>query len=102
MLIVNQPVNERSMLGDPDGINKVRRKYTEEELLHYVEREKGSNDFRGKEILLHLDSFCVGDTVCFARFIEPFLEYHGVKKVFVTTFFPEFFYSEDPRFQFIP
>ena len=102
MLVVNKPVNERSMLGDPEGINRVRRSYTEDELLHYVEREKGSRNFRDKEILMHLDSFCVGDTICFSKFIESFLNYHNPKKIFVTTFFPDFFESDDPRVQFIP
>ena len=102
MLVVNRPVNERSMLGDPEGINRVRRSYTENELLHYIERDKGSRNFKDKEILMHLDSFCVGDTICFSKFIGSFMEYHKPKKIFVTTFFPDFFVSDDPRVEFIP
>jgi autotransporter strand-loop-strand O-heptosyltransferase len=99
---INKPTLERSMIGDPEGINRVRRNYAKEELVHYHLRDAGSKTLRDKEVLVHLDSFCVGDTICFASFLETFVNYHGVKKIYVTTFFPEFFESDDERIQFVP
>ena len=99
---INKPTAERSMLGDPEGINRVRRNYQKDELVHYVLRDPESATYEDKEVLVHLDSFCVGDTICFASFLEPFVNYHKTKRIFVTTFFPEFFESDDPRVVFVP
>jgi autotransporter strand-loop-strand O-heptosyltransferase len=101
-MIINQPTGKRTMLGDPEGINRVRRSYTENELVHYSQRNPEISNFEGCEILIHLDSFCVGDTICFGSFLEAFLDHHKPKKVFVTTFFPNFFESNDPRIEFVP
>jgi hypothetical protein len=57
----------------------VKRSYGEYELLDYVELDKTTKTLEGKEILLHFDSFCLGDTICFASLIEPFIDYHKPK-----------------------
>ena len=79
----------------------VKRYYDNSELLNYVERDKETKTLEGKEILMHFDSFCLGDTICFSSFINPFLEYHKPKKVLISTFFPFLFQSTDPRYEFI-
>jgi autotransporter strand-loop-strand O-heptosyltransferase len=79
----------------------VKRHYSDSELLNYVERDKETKTLEGKEILMHFDSFCLGDTICFSSFINPFLEYHKPKKVLISTFFPFLFQSTDPRYEFI-
>ena len=79
----------------------VKRQYDNSELLNYVERDKDTKTLEGKEILMHFDSFCLGDTICFSSFIDPFLEYHKPKKVLISTFFPFLFQSTDPRYEFI-
>ncbi len=80
-----------SSIEPPDHIKNKRRKYTKEELVAYLEREPDITEFSGKELLVHLDSFCVGDTICFGSYVYPFFKKHGPKKIIVTTFFPEFF-----------
>lgn len=45
------------------------------------------------DLLLHLDSFCLGDTLCFSSFLDYFYDYHKPKKLTVTTFWPELFYN---------
>ena len=79
----------------------VKRHYNDSELLNYVERDKNCNSLEGKEILMHFDSFCLGDTICFSSMIEPFLKYHNPKKVLISTFFPFLFQATDPRYEFI-
>jgi hypothetical protein len=79
----------------------VKRHYDNTELLNYVEKDKDCTSLEGKEILMHFDSFCLGDTICFSSMIEPFLEYHNPKKVLISTFFPFLFQSTDPRYEFI-
>jgi autotransporter strand-loop-strand O-heptosyltransferase len=79
----------------------VKRNYGNHELLEYVERDKDTQTLEGKEILMHFDSFCLGDTICFSAFIDAFLEYHKPKKVIISTFFPHLFKSTDDRYEFI-
>ena len=79
----------------------VKRHYGQHELLEYVERDKDTQTLEGKEILMHFDSFCLGDTICFSAFIDAFLEYHKPKKVIISTFFPHLFKSTDDRYEFI-
>lgn len=71
----------------------VKRHYDDSELVNYVELDKETKTLKDKVILLHLDSFCLGDTICFASFIQPFVDYHKPKKVYVTTFFPHLIIS---------
>ena len=80
-----------SQIIPPDYIKNKRRKYSNEELVSYIEREPGSRNFRDKEVLIHLDSFCVGDTICFSSFLRPFFEYYKPKRIIVTTFFKDLF-----------
>lgn len=79
----------------------VKRHYENHELLKYTEREPNLTSFEDKELLLHLDSFCLGDTICFASFLDPFVEFHKPKKVLVSTFFPHLLHSTNPIYEFI-
>ena len=62
----------------------VKRHYDESELLDYVELDPKTETLVDKTILLHFDSFCLGDTICFASLIEPFIDFHKPKKVLGT------------------
>jgi autotransporter strand-loop-strand O-heptosyltransferase len=100
---INKQVSESFIIGDPEGINRVRRNYSESELVKYSERKKGSTDFKDAEVLIHLDSFALGDTICFSSFLIPFIEYHSPRKIYVTTFFPHLFDNNNPTgITFIP
>jgi autotransporter strand-loop-strand O-heptosyltransferase len=79
----------------------VKREYGETELLKYSERDKNCVTLENKEILLHFDSFCLGDTICFSSFIDSFIEYHKPKKVIISTFFPHLFKSTSDKYEFI-
>jgi autotransporter strand-loop-strand O-heptosyltransferase len=79
----------------------VKRHYGQHELLEYVERDRDTQTLEGKEILIHFDSFCLGDTICFSSFINAFLDFHKPKKVIISTFFPHLFKSTDDRYEFI-
>jgi len=57
----------------------------------YIERQPGAQNLAGLEVLLHLDSFCLGDTVCLASCLPDFVRHHRPKKLWVTTFWPELF-----------
>jgi autotransporter strand-loop-strand O-heptosyltransferase len=72
----------------------VKRYYSKEELLNYIEREPNVTELKDKEVLLHLDSFCLGDTICFSSLILPFIEHHNPKRVIVSTFFKHLFDDE--------
>ena len=96
----NQP-RGGSQIDPPEYIKNKRRKYTEEELVSYIEIDKGGTDFKGKEILIHLDSFCVGDTICFSSFLKPFFDFYKPKKIIVTTFFKELFEDVGDEIVFI-
>jgi autotransporter strand-loop-strand O-heptosyltransferase len=80
-----------------------KRNYEKNELVKFTEREPELKNFNDKEILIHLNSFCLGDTICFFSFIKSFLEFHKPKKLYVTTFFPEIFEldSEYPNVELI-
>lgn len=77
-----------------------KRFYDKTELLNYVEKNPNSKNLENLEILLHLDSYCLGDTICFSSYIKTFLEYHKPKKIVVSTFFNELFESWDDRIIF--
>ena len=79
----------------------VKRHYSEQELLKYTERDKNTKNFEGKEILIHLDSFCLGDTICYASFLDAFISYHKPKKIYVSTFFMPLFESANERCEFV-
>lgn len=79
----------------------IKRGYAERELLKFNERDPNTTDFSDKEILLHFDSFCLGDTLCFSSLLSTFLEYHKPKKVYLTTFAPYLFDIEDDRVEII-
>lgn len=73
----------------------IKRKYDKNELVNYFEVDFKTNIYKNKNILLHLDSICLGDTICFSCFVEPFLEYYNPKKLIVSTFFPHIFESRN-------
>jgi len=79
----------------------VKRHYEQDELLDYVENDPNTKDLFGKTILLHFDSFCLGDTICFASLIEPFIDYHKPKKVLISTFFPHLLKSNNDVYEYI-
>lgn len=79
----------------------VKRHYENNELLKYKEREPQITSFENKVILLHLDSFCLGDTICFSSLIDCFVDYHKPKYVYVSTFFPHLLVSRNPKYEFI-
>jgi len=79
----------------------VKRHYDNSELLKYEEREPNLENFEGKELLIHLDSFCLGDTICFASLLDAFMDYHKPKYVWVSTFFPHLLKSNRNDYEFI-
>lgn len=80
----------------------VKRNYDKSELIMFTENIKDKlTYFEDKVILLHFDSFCLGDTICFSSFLNPFMEYHKPKKVYLTTFFPHLLESNDERVEII-
>lgn len=80
----------------------VKRHYEEHELLKYNQRDPNITNYEGKELLLHFDSFCLGDTICFSSFMDSFMEYHKPKFVWVTTFFPHLLKSHRSDYEFVP
>lgn len=79
----------------------VKRHYDNSELMNYNEREPNLENFEGKELLLHFDSFCLGDTICFSSLIDAFMEYHKPKYVWITTFFPHLLLSHRLDYEFV-
>lgn len=79
----------------------VKRHYENSELLKYNEREPNLTSFEGKVLLLHLDSFCLGDTICFSSLLDCFVDYHKPKYVYVSTFFPHLLMSNNSKYEFI-
>ena len=79
----------------------IKRHYEQTELLNYVELDKDTKSLKDKVILLHLNSFCLGDTICFASFIDSFIEYHNPRKVIVSTFFPHLLITNNERCEII-
>ncbi len=79
----------------------IKRHYDNTELLDYVENDKNTKTLENKEILLHFNSFCLGDTICFASFMDQFVDYHKPKKVLVSTFFPHLLKSNNDKYEFI-
>lgn len=79
----------------------VKRHYDNSELMNYKEREPDLENFEGKELLLHFDSFCLGDTICFSSLIDAFMDYHKPKYVWITTFFPHLLKSHRLDYEFI-
>jgi autotransporter strand-loop-strand O-heptosyltransferase len=79
----------------------VKRSYSKEELVQYNELEPNCKDLKDKTILLHFDSFCLGDSICFAAFIDHFIEHHQPRYVYITTFLRHIFESNNDRVEFI-
>jgi len=79
----------------------VKRNYTKDELLNYTEREPNLTNFEGKEIFLHFNSFCLGDSICFSSYLDAFLDIHKPSKVIVSTFLPHLFESQNDRIEIV-
>jgi autotransporter strand-loop-strand O-heptosyltransferase len=79
----------------------VKRHYDNSELMNYKEREPNLENFEGKKLLLHFDSFCLGDTICFSSLIDAFMDYHKPKYVWITTFFPHLLKAHRLDYEFI-
>ena len=79
----------------------VKRSYAPEELVKYKENYPNISNFENKTLLIHLDSFCLGDTICFSSFLDSFVEYHKPKFCYVTTFFPHILESTNPKYKFV-
>jgi autotransporter strand-loop-strand O-heptosyltransferase len=75
------------------------RDYSNIRRLTYQERMPRSWSLEGLEILLHIDSFCLGDTICFASFLDAFADRYRPRRLVVSTFWPELF--QDGRFEFV-
>jgi autotransporter strand-loop-strand O-heptosyltransferase len=74
------------------------RDRSNEKRLSFKERKPRHWSLEGLEVLLHIDSFSLGETLCFSSFIKPFVEKYRPKKTIVSTFWPELFESEDFEF----
>lgn len=67
------------------------RNYANISRRRYTERQPAAQSLAGLEVLLHIDSFCLGDTICWGSLLPEFVRYHRPKKLWVTTFWPELF-----------
>lgn len=79
----------------------IKRGYEPEELVKYKELSPNITNFENKTLLIHLDSFCLGDTICFSSFLDSFMELHKPKFCYVTTFFPHLLESTNPKYKFV-
>lgn len=79
----------------------VKRYYTPEELVKYKEINPQITNFKDATLLIHLDSFCLGDTICFSSFLDAFMDYHKPKFCYITTFFPHLLESKNPKYKFV-
>ena len=66
----------------------------------YVERQPAARSLVDLDVLLHLDSYCLGDTICWASLLPAFVHHHRPRKLWVTTFWPELF-GQTPEFEIL-
>lgn len=66
----------------PRDYSNIRRK-------NYSQKNPDSKSLEGLDVLLHIDSFCLGDTICWASLLEAFVKHHRPSRLRVTTFWPE-------------
>jgi len=78
-----------------------KRGYQEDELIKYHVHQPGLKNWAGAHVLLHLDSFCLGDTICFSAYLTWFIQHHRPRQVTVTTFFPELITSHHDQAQVV-
>lgn len=67
------------------------RDYSGVERKRYVQRRPDAPSMEGLEVLLHIDSFCLGDTICWGSLLPEFVRVHRPARLGVTTFWPELF-----------
>lgn len=72
------------------------RDYSNIERLKYTQRKPDATNLDGLDVLLHIDSFCLGDTICWASLLPAFVAHHKPARLSVTTFWPELFQDADP------
>jgi len=75
------------------------RDYSKIKRLTYAERMPRSWSLEGLDILVHIDSFCLGDTICFAAFLDAFADRYRPRSMKISTFWPELF--DNARFEFV-
>lgn len=76
------------------------RDYSNIKRLTYRERMPRSWSLEGLDVLLHIDSFCLGDTICFSALLDAFADRYRPRRLRVSTFWPELF--QGGRFEFVP
>lgn len=74
------------------------RDYPNAKRLSFRERTPRHWSLEGLEVLLHIDSVSLGDTICFSSFLKPFVEKYKPKSLTVSTFWPEVFESDSIKF----
>ena len=79
----------------------IKRHFDKGELLNYKEREPNLINYENKEIFIHLNSFCLGDTICFVSFLDHFVELYNPSKLIVSTFQHHLFESTNPKIEFV-
>jgi len=58
-------------------------------------------DTKNKPILLHLDSYCLGDTIAWIGYIKDYYYKHKPSKLYVTNFWNDLFESPHPNIELI-
>lgn len=71
------------------------RDYSNVRLRRYTQRTPDAKELAGLDVFLHIDSYCLGDTLCWGSFLQAFVQHHRPNKLFVSTFWPELFTSTD-------
>lgn len=79
-----------------------KRAWSNDELVKYAEHRPGITDWAGAHLLVHLDSFCLGDTICFSSFLDALIQVHQPRQITITTFFPELLSSHHHAARVIP
>jgi autotransporter strand-loop-strand O-heptosyltransferase len=72
-----------------------QRDYSQIQRRRYIQRNPGQGSLENMDVMLHIDSFCLGDTICWGSLLEAFVENHKPSKLCVTTFWPELFRDTD-------
>lgn len=76
------------------------RDYSNVRRRRYAQRHPEAQSLNGLDVLLHIDSFCLGDTICWASLLPAFIAQTKPKRLCVTTFWPELFENTE-QLQFI-
>lgn len=74
------------------------RDYPNEKKLSFKEKNPRLLSLDNLDVLLHIESVSLGETICFSSFIKPFAEKYRPKSLLVSTFWPELFQGESFKF----